>query len=60
MEYVVQVIESDTGKIEKEFKPQHSMRAAERLEDGVRINLNHEKYHTRIEKVRTTRKGKRK
>ena len=46
--FKVVVKDSSTGEIIKEFTPQRGIRSAERIEDGVLINLNHDKYHTEI------------
>lgn len=51
--YEVQIIEVHTGEVIKRFAPQCSERAAQKLERGVQINLNHEKYVTDIVEVRT-------
>lgn len=45
--YIVEVIESATGDSVKTFWVD-SKRKAEKLEDGLWINLNHEHYHTNI------------
>lgn len=56
--FVVRIIETSTNRIEKEFSPQFHKRAAERIEDGVNINLNHERFHTEIfEKTAPAQKG---
>jgi hypothetical protein len=46
--YIVQILDDTTRKAVKEFKPQTSRRQAERLRDGVHINLDHNQLHTRI------------
>ena len=46
-QYVVRVIENETGDIAFESKPTYERRA-DRIEDGLLINLNHEKFHTEI------------
>lgn len=46
--YVVQIIEYDTGEVVKQFKPE-GKRSAERIERGVNINLNHDKFYTVVE-----------
>jgi hypothetical protein len=46
-QYVVRIIEHGTGKVEYESKPT-SRRRAERIEDGMSINLNHERFYTEI------------
>ena len=46
-EWVVQIIEDETGKVEYESKPTYRRRA-EKIEDGMGINLDWEHFHTRI------------
>ena len=46
-QFVVQIIETATGEVEKQFGPTYERRA-EKIEDGVSINLNHEAFHTEI------------
>lgn len=46
MSWEVQIIESSTGRIERSI-PCSSEHAAEKVERGVLINLNHDKYHTK-------------
>jgi hypothetical protein len=43
--YVVRVVETATKRVEREFEPR-SERAAERLEDGLERNMDHERFHT--------------
>lgn len=45
----VQVIEYSTGKVIKEIVVS-SERKADKVESGLNINLNHEKYYTRTVK----------
>lgn len=45
--YFVEVVEDATGEVVKRMGPM-SRRKAERVEDGVSINMNHEAFHTRI------------
>jgi hypothetical protein len=47
MNYYVEIVETDTDKVEKRMGP-HTKQMANRIEDGVNINLNHEKYFTRV------------
>ena len=47
MSWKVQIIETETGRVEKSITC-GGERAAERVERGVLINLNHDKYHTEI------------
>ena len=44
----VQVIETETEKVEREIGPYTTERMAERAEDGVNRNLNHDRFHTDI------------
>lgn len=46
-QFIVQIIEDETGKIEYQSKPT-SHRRAEKIEDGMGINLNWEQFSTRI------------
>lgn len=50
MKYTVEIVEHSTGKVVKRFKPVSSERQADKLDRGVNINLNHERFFTRIEK----------
>ena len=47
MSIKVQIIEIATNKVIKEIVASN-MRSAERVEDGVMINLNHDEYMTQI------------
>ena len=47
MTWKVQIIETETGRVEESI-PCGGEHAAERVERGVLINLNHDKYHTEI------------
>jgi nitrogen regulatory protein PII-like uncharacterized protein len=46
-QFVVEVVEDETGKIVAQSKPT-SERRAEKIEDGYGINLNWEKFSTRV------------
>jgi hypothetical protein len=46
-QFVVEVVEDETGDIVSQSKPTYRRRA-EKIEDGYMINLNHERYSTRI------------
>lgn len=48
MTYVVAIVEQETGQTVKTFKPCASERDAERLERGVLINLDTDRYYTEI------------
>jgi hypothetical protein len=45
--FVVQIIDTATGEVEKELGPKR-IRQAEKIEDGLNINLNHGAFHTRV------------
>jgi len=48
MTYIIQIIEHGTGRIEKEFAPITSERRADKIDDGVNINLDHTRFYTVI------------
>jgi len=50
MKYLVQIIKTDTREVVESFTPT-SERQAERLEDGININLNHAEYQTQLIEV---------
>lgn len=57
MAWEVRIIETASGEVEKTI-PCRTERAAERVEGGVLINLNHDKYHTEIvERAQEAKKG---
>ena len=47
MTWKVQIIETETDRVEKSI-PCGDEHTAERVERGVLININHDKYHTAI------------
>lgn len=47
MGYYVEVIEYDTDKVVRRFGP-HPQRKAEKIDDGLQHNLNHDRFLTRI------------
>lgn len=49
--YLVEVVDLETSKIVKTLGPYSSERQAERADDGVQHNLNHEAYFTQIVEV---------
>lgn len=53
--YQLVIKEYGTNKIDKEFEPVSNERIAERLERGVNINLNHDKYYTEIIEVKNAK-----
>ena len=48
MTYIIQIIEYGTGRIEKEFEPIASEHMADKVDNGVNINLDHERFYTLI------------
>ena len=46
----VKVINNETGEVVKVMNAS-SRRQADRLDDGLNINLNHATYHTEVEEV---------
>ena len=51
--YKVKVIQTDTGEVVKTFEAA-TERAAERVERGLNINMNHADYYTVIEPPKAT------
>jgi hypothetical protein len=49
MKYIVEVVEFDTDCVVREIECGESYRSAEKCANGIDINLDHEKYFTRIE-----------
>lgn len=49
--WYVQIIETATGKVEKEMGPMDERRAA-RVDSGASINLDHENFHTKLVEVK--------
>lgn len=50
MKFYVEVVRRQNDEVVKTIGPIDGERTAERTEDGVNINLNHEDYFTRIRK----------
>lgn len=50
--YEVRIVELATRKVVKRFEPKESERAADLLERGVSINLNHDLFYTEVVKLR--------
>lgn len=48
MKYYVEVVKIEEDEVVERMGPHSDERWAERIEDGVNINLNHEKYYTRV------------
>lgn len=46
-QFYVEIVEYATEEVVKQSGP-HSERRADKLDDGLNINLNHERYFTRI------------
>ena len=51
MKYQVVVIEDETGDKDNIGEPNVSLRMAEKVEKGLRINLDHDNFSTDIEEV---------
>lgn len=50
--YVVEVVESATGVVAHRIgEPGMTERNADRVEDGVNRNLNHDRFYTRVVEV---------
>lgn len=47
VEWFVEVVADDTGKVEKRMGP-HAYKKAEKIESGLERNLDHNRYSTRI------------
>lgn len=47
MKYIVEIVSFETGEVAKRIECE-TERKAERVDGGININLNHEKYYTRI------------
>jgi hypothetical protein len=47
-EFYVVVVETETGAVVKRLGPLASERQADRVDDGVMRNLNHERFHTEV------------
>lgn len=45
--FYVEIVDDETEEVVKRMGP-HTERTADRIEDGVNINLNHERFFTRI------------
>ena len=52
-DYKIQVVDAETGEIVKTLEA-HNLRTAERIDDGLNINLNHMKFFTRIVEPKET------
>ena len=50
MTHIVKIISFETEEVLKEY-PCNSERQADRVDDGLNINLDHEKFFTVIEEV---------
>ena len=59
MPWKVQIIETETGRVVESI-PCDGEHAAERVERGVLININHDKYHTEIVDDAVARQGEKK
>jgi hypothetical protein len=47
MLYVAQIVDGNTDEIVRSSAPT-DLRRAEKIEDGMNINLNHERFFTRV------------
>ena len=47
-DFYIEIIECDSGNVVERIGPVGTERMAERVEDGVLINLDHEHFETRI------------
>ena len=52
-DYKIQVVDTETDEIVKTLEA-HNLRTAERVDDGLNINLNHMKFFTRIVEPKET------
>lgn len=49
MKYYIEIVEFETGNVERCFEvTNYSERRREKIEAGANINLNHDKYFTRL------------
>jgi len=51
--YRVIILNHENDKIEKKFDWENSERIANKLDDGVNRNLDHDKYYTEIQEEKT-------
>ena len=49
--YFVEIVEYETDEVALRLGPEINERQAERLERGMNINLNHDRFFTRIDEV---------
>lgn len=47
VEFYVEIVDMDTDEVVEKLGPYTNERLAEKVENGVNINLNHEKFFTR-------------
>lgn len=49
MKWTVVIVESATSEVIQRFDVEaNTIKPAEKIEDGININLDHDKYHTEI------------
>lgn len=51
MKWTVNIVEHETERVVKTFSRQGSRRAAEQLDAGININLDHRHYYTEIVEI---------
>ncbi len=51
MKWTVNIVEHETERVVKTFSLQGSRRAAEQLDRGININLDHRHYYTEIVEI---------
>jgi len=54
--WIVQIVEYESKQVVKIFKPQATEHAADRLDRGVNINLDHERFFTEVVQVKDNSK----
>jgi uncharacterized FlaG/YvyC family protein len=52
MTWIVKVIDCETGEVVKEIQANNDL-AAERIEDDLYINLNHDRFYTTCEEEKS-------
>lgn len=53
MQYYVEIVNTETREVVKRIGPMSEWRA-DKVEDGANINLDHERFHTRVLAEETT------
>ncbi len=57
MPWFIDIVEYEGDRIEKTLGPYGSERVADRGDRGVNINLNHERFYTRVEERKGKKRG---